>query len=87
MWDNKAPNSALLPKSVTAAGCPAGRADDAVTARVRLPNRRACETFDVEVAGLRYTCTFSRFPSGQIGELISNQKNNSSADTAAERPQ
>jgi hypothetical protein len=52
--------------------------------RRRLPNRRASETFDVEVAGLRYTATVSRFADGKIGELfLSNHKNNSSADTNA----
>ena len=55
-----------------------------MSARIRLPNRRACETFDFEVAGLRYTCTISRFANGEICELfLSNHKNNSSADTAA----
>jgi hypothetical protein len=55
-----------------------------MTGRIRLPNRRASETFDVEVAGLRYTATVSRFADGKIGELfLSNHKNNSSADTNA----
>lgn len=52
--------------------------------RERLPNRRASETFDVEVAGLKYTATVSWFADGRIGELfLSNHKNNSSADTNA----
>jgi hypothetical protein len=52
--------------------------------RRRLPNRRASETFNIEAAGLKYTCTFSRFPNGQISELfLSNHKNNSDADVAA----
>jgi hypothetical protein len=55
-----------------------------MSARARLPNRRASETFDLEVAGLRYTATISRFADGRIGELfLSNHKNNSGADTAA----
>jgi hypothetical protein len=55
-----------------------------ITMRQRLPNRRASETFDVEVAGLRYTATVSWFSDGRIGELfLSNHKNNSSADTNA----
>lgn len=55
-----------------------------MTERTRLPNRRASETFDLEVAGLRYTATVSRFADGRIGELfLSNHKNNSSADTNA----
>jgi hypothetical protein len=52
--------------------------------RTRLPNRRASETFELEVAGLRYTCTVSRFANGRIGELfLNNHKSNSSADTNA----
>jgi hypothetical protein len=52
--------------------------------RQRLPNRRASETFDIEVAGLKYTATVSRFADGRIGELfLSNHKNNSGADTNA----
>lgn len=55
-----------------------------MTERRRLPNRRLAETFELEVAGLRYTCTVGRFPDGSISELfLSNHKNNSSADTAA----
>ena len=55
-----------------------------MSARLRLPNRRASETFTLECAGLRYTATVSRFDDGRIGELfLSNHKNNSSADTAA----
>lgn len=38
--------------------------------RLRLPNRRASTTFDVEAGGLRYTATVSRFPDGRIGELF-----------------
>jgi hypothetical protein len=53
-----------------------------MTARRRLPNRRASETFSFTVAG--YTATFSRFPDGRIGELfLNNHKSNSSADVAA----
>jgi hypothetical protein len=52
--------------------------------RMRLPNRRASETFELEVAGLRYTATFSRFADGRIGELfLGNHKSNSAADTNA----
>jgi hypothetical protein len=55
-----------------------------MTARARLPNRRLCESFEVEVAGLRYTASVGRFPDGRIGELfISNHKINSHADTNA----
>jgi ribonucleoside-diphosphate reductase alpha chain len=52
--------------------------------RLRLPNRRASVSFELEVAGLRYTCTVSRFADGSIGELfLSNHKSNSAADVAA----
>jgi len=52
--------------------------------RERLPNRRAAETFEIEVDGLHYTATVSRFADGGIGELfLNNHKSNSSADTNA----
>jgi hypothetical protein len=53
-------------------------------ARERLENRRASTNFNIECAGLAYTCTFSKYQDGRIGELfISNHKTNSSADVAA----
>jgi hypothetical protein len=33
--------------------------------RERLPNRRRAETFELEVAGLRYTATIGQFPDGR----------------------
>jgi hypothetical protein len=55
-----------------------------MSGRERLNNRRACETFDVEVGGLHYTATISRYGDGRIAELfLSNHKNNSGADVAA----
>ena len=52
--------------------------------RHHLENRRASETFDLEIAGLRYTCTIGRFPDGSIAELfLSNHKINSAADVNA----
>jgi ribonucleoside-diphosphate reductase alpha chain len=52
--------------------------------RRQLENRRAAETFNLEIAGLRYTCTVGRFPDGSIAELfLSNHRSNSAADTAA----
>src|SRR5262249_17488247 len=49
--------------------------------RQRLPNRRV---FEITVAGLRYTASFSKFADGRIGELfLSNHKSNSAADTNA----
>jgi hypothetical protein len=55
-----------------------------MTARARLPNRRLCESFEVEVAGLRYTASVGRFPDGRIGEVfLTNHRVNSHADTNA----
>ena len=55
-----------------------------MTSRMRLPDRRPCETFELEVGGLHYVCTFGRFPDGSVSELfLSNHKSNSAADTAA----
>jgi len=52
--------------------------------RERLPNRRVSTSFDLEVAGLRYTCTFSRFADGRIGEVfLNNHKSNSASDANA----
>ena len=52
--------------------------------RQRLPNRRASISFELEVAGLRYAATVSRFADGRIGEVfLNNHKSNSSADTNA----
>ena len=53
-------------------------------ARARLPNRRPAETFEIEVAGLRYLATISRFPDGRLAEIfLSNHKTNSGADVHA----
>jgi hypothetical protein len=55
-----------------------------VTERERLPNKRPCTSFEVEVATLHYTATVSYFADGRIAELfLSNHKSNSQADTAA----
>jgi hypothetical protein len=55
-----------------------------MTTRQRLPDRRLAETFELEVAGLRYTATIGRFPDGRIGEIfLNNHKSNSQADTNA----
>jgi hypothetical protein len=52
--------------------------------RQRLPDRRRAETFEIEVAGLRYTATFSRFADGRVGEVfLNNHKSNSAADANA----
>jgi hypothetical protein len=55
-----------------------------MSARERLQNRRASQTFDFEVGGLKYTATFSRFADGRIAELfLGNHKSNSAADVNA----
>ena len=52
--------------------------------RRRLPNRRSAETFELEVSGLRYTCTVGRFGGGELAEIfLSNGKAGSDSDTAA----
>ena len=49
-----------------------------------LPNRRLAETFELEVAGLRYTCAVGRFDDGRLAEVfLSNHKSNSAPDTGA----
>jgi hypothetical protein len=53
-------------------------------ARTRLPNRRIGETFELECAGLKYTCTVGRYSDGRIGELfLNNHKSNSASDANA----
>jgi hypothetical protein len=55
-----------------------------MTARQRLPNRRPCESFELEIAGLRYVVSVGRYADGRVGELfITNHKSGSSADTNA----
>ena len=52
--------------------------------RERLPNWRASETFTLELAGLRYTATFSRFADGRICEIfVQNTKPGSQSDSYA----
>jgi hypothetical protein len=52
--------------------------------RQRLPNRRVGQRFELEVGGLKYTATFSRFGDGKVAEtFLSNHKTNSAADTNA----
>ena len=52
--------------------------------RNRLRNRRACSTFEVEVGGLHYVATVSRFDDGGLAEIfIGNHKSNSGADVNA----
>jgi hypothetical protein len=52
--------------------------------RNRLPNRRASTTFELEVGGLHYVATVSRFADGRPAEIfLSNHKINSGADVNA----
>jgi hypothetical protein len=60
------------------------RENEMFASRQRLPNRRASTNFKVEVGGLHYVVTYSRFDSGQVGEVfISNHQINSAADVNA----
>jgi hypothetical protein len=52
--------------------------------RNRLPNRRLAETFEIQVAGLKYTATLGRFPDGRPGEIfLQNHKPGSQSDANA----
>jgi hypothetical protein len=56
--------------------------------RIRLPNRRASETFEFEMAFangvLHYTCSFSRTVDGKVLEVfLQNHKAGSQADANA----
>lgn len=52
--------------------------------RQRLPQRRRSETFDVDVAGLKYKATVSYFPNGSLAEVfVSNHKAGNASDVAA----
>jgi hypothetical protein len=49
-----------------------------------LPNRRMGETFEVECAGLRYTCTVGRYRDRAVAEVfLNNHKSNSASDANA----
>jgi hypothetical protein len=53
-------------------------------AREHLQQRRASQNFNVEVGGLRYVCTFSRYPDGRVSEVfLSNHRVNSQAGIMA----
>ena len=52
--------------------------------RARLPNRRRCISFDIEIAGLRYKVTCGYFVDGSLAEVfISNHKAGNASDVAA----
>jgi hypothetical protein len=49
--------------------------------RQQLPSRRMAMTFDIEVAGLRYTATVGRFADGRVAEIfLQNHKPGSQSD-------
>src|SRR5579872_2435932 len=53
-------------------------------ARVRLPNKRACETIQFERNGLRYHATIGFFPDRRPGEIFLNHDSSDSfADVLA----
>jgi hypothetical protein len=55
-----------------------------MTTRARLPNRRAAETFELEVHGLRYLATVARFADGRLAEVfLQNSKPGSQSDVNA----
>jgi hypothetical protein len=52
--------------------------------RRRLQNRRGSLTFAIEVGALKFTCTASRYPDGELGEVfIVNHKAGSAAGIMA----
>jgi hypothetical protein len=52
--------------------------------RQRLPDRRPCESFTYQCAGMGYIASIARFPNGDLAEIfISNHKSGSHADSAA----
>jgi hypothetical protein len=55
-----------------------------MTVRRRLTDRRPAETFEVEIAGLRYTATVGRYADGTVGEIfLQNHKPGSQSDSNA----
>jgi ribonucleoside-diphosphate reductase alpha chain len=61
-----------------------GNLNQTASNRNRLANRRPSETFEIEVAGLRYTATVGRFPDGRIGKIfLQNHKPGSQSDANA----
>jgi hypothetical protein len=54
------------------------------TAREKLPNRRASESFTFECNNLHYAATISRYADGRLAEIfLSNCKAGSHSDAAA----
>jgi hypothetical protein len=54
-----------------------------MTDRLRPPNRRPSETFNLQCNGLRYIATISRFPDGVAEIFLGNHKSGSQADANA----
>jgi hypothetical protein len=55
-----------------------------MTARERLPDRRASVVFELEIHGLHYTATVSRFADGRPAEIFpQNHKPGSQSDSNA----
>jgi hypothetical protein len=55
-----------------------------MTDRQRLPNRGLAEISDIEVVGLRYTCTVGRFADGRLAEVfLTNHRAGSDAGAVA----
>ena len=55
-----------------------------MTERQSLPNRRASLVFDIELNGLRYTASVSRFPDGRAAEIfLQNHKPGSQSNCNA----
>jgi hypothetical protein len=55
-----------------------------MTDRLRLPNRRPSETFNLQCNGLYYVATISRFADGTLAEIfLGNGKCGSQADANA----
>jgi len=55
-----------------------------IATRERLPNRRASETFEIEIASRKYRCSISHYADGRLAEFfLSNNRMNSDSDTAA----
>jgi len=55
-----------------------------MNSRERLPNRRASTTFEIELHGLRFTASISRFADGRIAEIfLQNHKPGSQSDANA----
>ena len=52
--------------------------------RQRLKDRRACESFELEVAGQHFTATVGRYADGAIGEIfLQSRKPGSQSDANA----